>query len=67
MAVMGRKKQMVKQMIEFNKGKYRDINQKQQEKNKESDKHKMVADEEHKKRIELLKNIGLLKEGGQNV
>jgi len=56
MAVMGRKKQMVKQMIEFNKGKYRDINQKQQEKNKESDKHKMVADEEHKKRIELLKN-----------
>jgi hypothetical protein len=59
MAVMGRKKQMVKQMIDNRRSAETDLIKQQREKDKE--KEKSISEEEHKKRLETLKNLGLLK------
>ncbi|MFH1248765.1 MAG: hypothetical protein V1660_01290 [archaeon] len=60
MAVMGRKKQMVANMIA---GRQMKVTKSLQER-KEKEKAQEVSDEEHKKRVELLKAMGILKEGG---
>lgn len=60
MAVMGRKKQMVRHIIETNRSKTKEEGEKSREKAKESQKE--IDEQEHNKRVEMLKGLGFLKE-----
>ena len=55
---MGRKKQMIKRMVENLRIKKRQW----AEEEKESFKEKEITPEEHKKRLEYLKSLGIIKE-----
>lgn len=52
---MGRKKQMVRQMIENRRAETRELDKLSREKEKKDD----ISEEEHNKRLEMLKNLGL--------
>ena len=56
---MGRKKQGIKQLIELRKSRERNLEEQQKKKAKETE--KPITQEEHEKRIEMLKSIGILK------
>lgn len=57
---MGRKKQMVRQMIMNQRNQTKENGEQSREKSKEL-KNK-IDEEEHQKRIEMLKTLGLMKE-----
>lgn len=56
---MGRKKQMIKKIIEDKRERVRE---KDREALKKQKKKREISEEEHQKRIKLLRNIGILKE-----
>lgn len=56
---MGRKKQMVKQLIENKRAQLRKIVN--EEKERMEEKAKEISEEEHQKRLQRLREIGLLK------
>jgi SHS2 domain-containing protein len=60
MAVMGRKKQGVANLIAYRRSKVRDEVNKLKEKAKE--KEEEITPEEHERRIKALKEMGILKE-----
>jgi len=59
MAIPSRKNQMIKQMIQSVKSIKRDRTLEDEKKIRE--KNKSIDEDEHKKRIDMLKNMGLLK------
>ncbi|MBI2630523.1 hypothetical protein HYW76_05470 [Candidatus Pacearchaeota archaeon] len=59
MAVMGRKKQGVKQLIELRRAQTKELAEQQRQKTREME--KPVSEEEHQKRIKMLKEMGILK------
>ena len=56
---MGRKKQMIKQLIDNSRNKTKELGEKQRQKYKEL--QKPINEEEHEKRVEMLKKLGILK------
>ena len=60
MAVMGRKKQMVAHIINNRRARLSKMDKEM----RDSDKEKEISEEEHKKRLRLLKEMGILKEEG---
>lgn len=56
---MGRKKQGVKQLIELRRAQTKELAEQQRQKTREME--KPVSEEEHQKRIKMLKEMGILK------